>query len=129
QFEEEVTAFLDENAERRTTDAKTPFVWGQGDDSVAMFEEIDPEEERRQLAAAKQWRATRFDAGLGYITGPEEFGGRGLSAAHERLYARLEAGYETPNMSFFGIGLGMVAPTILAHGSVVAKQEYLRGMW
>ncbi|NIR40932.1 MAG: acyl-CoA dehydrogenase, partial [Actinobacteria bacterium] len=62
QFEEEVTAFLDENAERRTPDTETRFVWGEGDDSVAMFEEIDPEEERRQLAAAKRWRATRFDA-------------------------------------------------------------------
>lgn len=129
QFEEEVTAFLDNNAARRATDTETRFVWGEGDDSVAMFEEIDPEQERRLLAAAKQWRATRFDAGLGYITGPEEYGGRGLSAAHERLYARIESRYETPNMSFFGIGLGMVAPTILAHGTGVTKEAYLRGMW
>lgn len=129
QFEEEVTAFLDAHAERRAADVETRFVWGEGDDSVAMFEEIDPEQERRELAAAKQWRATRFDAGLGYITGPEEFGGRGLSAAHDRLYSRLESRYETPKMSFFGIGLGMVAPTILAHGTEVTKQAYLRRMW
>ncbi len=129
EFEEEVTAFLDDNAERRASEADARFVWGEGDDSVAMFEEIDPDEERRQLAAAKQWRATRFDAGLGYITGPEEFGGRELSSAHERLYSRLESRYETPNMSFFGIGLGMVAPTILAHGTDTTKQAYLRGMW
>lgn len=129
EFEEEVTAFLDDNAERRASEADARFVWGEGDDSVAMFEEIDPDEERRQLAAAKQWRATRFDAGLGYITGPEEFGGRELSSAHERLYSRLESRYATPNMSFFGIGLGMVAPTILAHGTDTTKQAYLRGMW
>ena len=129
EFEEEVTAFLDDNAERRASEADARFVWGEGDDSVAMFEEIDPDEERRQLAAAKQWRATRFDAGLGYITGPEEFGGRELSSAHERLYSRIESRYETPNMSFFGIGLGMVAPTILAHGTDTTKQAYLRGMW
>lgn len=129
QFEEEVTSFLDGHAERRAADVEKRFVWGEGDDSVAMFEEIDPEQERRELAAAKQWRATRFDAGLGYITGPEELGGRGLSAAHDRLYSRLEARYETPNMSFFGIGLGMVAPTIVAHGTDVTKQAYLRRMW
>ena len=128
-FEEEVTVFLDGKAERRASEADTRFVWGEGDDSVAMFEEIDPDEERRQLAAAKRWRATRFDAGLGYITGPEEFGGRELSSAHERLYSRLESRYETPNMSFFGIGLGMVAPTILAHGTDTAKEAYLRKMW
>jgi len=31
-------------------------------------------------------------------------------------------------MGFFGIGLGMVAPTILAHGTDVAKDAYLRAM-
>ena len=34
-----------------------------------------------------------------------------------------------PNQAFFGIGLGMVAPTILAHGSEAAKDRYLAGMY
>ena len=129
-FEAEVTAFLAANApERSAEEGEKRFVWGEGDDSVAMFEEVDPEEEKRQLELAKQWRATRFDAGLGWITGPEEYGGRGLSQAHERLYGQLEAKYDTPNMSFFGIGLGMVAPTILAHGTDTAKDAYLAKMY
>ena len=128
EFEREVTAFLDGNAERKATVTDATFVWGEGDDTVAMFEEIDPEEERRDLASAKAWRAKRFDAGLGWITGPADYGGRDLTAAHERLYARLEAHYDTPNMSYFGIGLGMVAPTILAHGTDVAKSAYLKAM-
>ena len=117
EFESEVIAFLDANATKRVAPEDSKFVWGEGDDSVAMFEEVAPEEEQRQLADAKAWRAKRSEARLAWITGPEEFGGRGLSAAHERLYGSLEARYETPNMSFFGIGLGMVAPTILAHGT------------
>ena len=129
EFESEVTAFLDANATKRVAPEDSKFVWGEGEDSVAMFEEVDPEEERRQLAEAKAWRAKRFDAGLGWITGPEESGGRGLSAAHERLYGSLEARYDTPNMGFFGIGLGMVAPTILAHGTDTTKDAYLRGMY
>lgn len=128
-FAAEVTTFLDANATKREAQEDRKFVWGEGSDSVAMFEEVDPEEERRQLAMAKDWRAKRFDAGLGYITGPEEFGGRELSQAHERLYGQLEAKYDTPNMGFFGIGLGMVAPTILAHGTETAKDAYLRKMW
>ena len=129
EFEDEVRAFLDANATERVAPEDSKFVWGEGEDSVAMFEEVDPEEEKRQLGEAKAWRATRFDAGLGWITGPEEYGGRALSAAHERVYSRLESRYDTPNMGFFGIGLGMVAPTILAHGTETTKDAYLRGMY
>ena len=49
-FEAEVTAFLAANApERSAEEGEKRFVWGEGDDSVAMFEEVDPEEEKRQL--------------------------------------------------------------------------------
>ena len=62
-FRTEATAFLEANAEPRP--AATAFVWGEGDDDVALFEEIAPDEEARQLAAAKAWLAKRagaFDA-------------------------------------------------------------------
>jgi acyl-CoA dehydrogenase len=49
-----------------------------------MFEERDRDAERAGLARAQAWRAQRFDAGLGWITGPAEYGGRGLTAAHQR---------------------------------------------
>lgn len=127
EFRAECTTFLDANAEPRG--AETAFRWGQGDDSVAMFEEIEPAEEQRQIAAAKAWRATRADAGLHWIMGPTELGGRGLSAAHDRLYASLESRYVIPGQGFFGIGLGMVAPTILAHATDEVKAAYLPGMY
>ncbi len=113
-FRGEVEAFLDAHAAPRP--AATEFVWGEGDDDVALFEEIDREEEARQVDAGKEWLATRARAGLHWIAGPTELGGRGLSRAHEQLYRSLESRYEVPAQSFFGIGFGMVAPTILAHG-------------
>jgi alkylation response protein AidB-like acyl-CoA dehydrogenase len=128
EFREEARAFLDANAEVRETDDR-PFVWGEGDDDVSLFEEIDRQVELEQLAAAKAWRAKRFDAGFGWITGPAAFGGRELTSAHERAYQSLESRYHLPNMGFFGIGLGMVAPTILAHGTEPVKEAYLRKMY
>ena len=128
EFRDEAKAFLDANAEVRETDDR-PFVWGEGDDDVSLFEEIDREVELEQLAAAKAWRAKRFDAGFGWITGPTEYGGRELTSAHERAYQSLESKYHTPPGGFFGIGLGMVAPTILAHGTTEAKDAYLRAMY
>ncbi len=128
EFQTEVTAFLDANAGRKEDDTK-PFMWGEGSDDVALFEEVDREREQQALVEAQAWRAKRFDAGLGWITGPAEFGGRALPSAYERAYQSLEARYETPDMGFFGIGLGMVAPTILAHATDEVKDAYLRKMY
>jgi alkylation response protein AidB-like acyl-CoA dehydrogenase len=126
-FRDEVVSFLDANAEPRDLEQK--FVWGEGSDTVALFDETSREVELAQLAEAKRWRALRYDAGLGWITGPKAYGGRELPAAYDRLYTALEARYRTPNASFFGIGLGMVAPTILAHATEATKDRYLSGMY
>jgi len=126
-FQAEVTTFLKANAAEKEAEQK--FVWGEGSDKVAMFEERSRENELKGLALAQEWRAKRFDNGLGWITGPEEYGGRGLTAAHQRAYDSLESKYDAPNQSYFTIGLGMVAPTILAHGTDVTKDAYLRKLY
>ncbi|MGH9135504.1 MAG: acyl-CoA dehydrogenase family protein, partial [Acidimicrobiales bacterium] len=128
EFREECRAFLDANTEQ-AAQPNEKFVWGEGSDDISLFEEIDRETELRLLARAKEWRAKRYDAGLGWISGPTERGGRGLPAAYERAYAALEAKYKVPSQGFFGIGLGMVAPTILAHAQDHVKAKYLPGLY
>ena len=128
EFTDEVTTFLDANCERKESDDK-PFTWGEGREDVNILEEQSREQELAELEKGKAWRAKRFDAGLGWISGPEEHGGRELPGAYDRLYARIEGEYTTPNMSPFGIGLGMVAPTILAHGTEVVRDAYLAKMY
>jgi len=127
EFQAECQSFLDAHASLRPPEKD--FVWGEGDDKVAMFEEIDPAEERCQLDAAKAWRAQRFDAGLGWITGPQAYGGRELPGTFDRLYQSLEGRYDVPKQSFFGISLGMVAPTILAHATDEVRDAYLRKLY
>ena len=126
-FETEARGFLDANATRR--EVEKTFVWGEGSDKVSLFDEKAREREQEELARAQEWRATKFDAGFGWIGGPAQFGGRELPNSHERLWSSLESQYEVPNQAFFGIGLGMVAPTILAHASDGAKDRYLRAMY
>ncbi len=118
--------FLDEHAEQR---GETEFVWGKGSDRVGVLDEKTSEEEAAEVAAAKGWLARRFDAGFGWITGPPAYGGRGLSLAHERAYRELEAGYDVPSLTPLSVGLGMVAPTILAHGTEEVKERYLAGLY
>jgi alkylation response protein AidB-like acyl-CoA dehydrogenase len=126
-FEKEARGFLDDHATRH--EEEQAFVWGEGSDRVALFDEKTRERELQDLVRAKVWRATKFDAGFGWITGPTQYGGRELTNAHERLWSSIEGQYDVPNQSFFGIGLGMIAPTLLAHGSAAAKDRYLAGMY
>jgi acyl-CoA dehydrogenase len=125
-FEHEALAFLEASASFRV---EVTQAWGEGSDEVSVLPERTPEEERADLDAARAWAQRRFDAGFGWLTGPEALGGRGLPRAYQRLYDGLEGGYDTPSMSPFGIGLGMVAPTILAHATDEVKERYLRSMW
>jgi alkylation response protein AidB-like acyl-CoA dehydrogenase len=79
-----------------------------------------------ELAAvptARQWRAAKFDAGFGWLTGPREYGGAGLPESYERHYLEVELDYEVPPEDCFSTGLEGLGQTILAHGS-----EYLRDL-
>ncbi len=129
EFEQEILAFLDANAEKKELQRSEESKWGEGSDDVSLFEEVDRDKELEDLKAAQAWRAKRYDAGLGWISGPTEYGGRQLPPAYDRLYANLEGRYKIPNMGFFGIGLGMVAPTINAHATKEVKDLYLAKMY
>ena len=125
-FVAEAKAFLDAHAEPRS---EQKFVWGEGTDRVGILDEKTPEEEAEELEAAKDWKAREFDAGFGWITGPVEYGGRALPAAYERAYRELQSDYETASTQPFAVGLGMVAPTILAHAIPEVKERYLRSLY
>ena len=118
--------FLDANAKVRPPDRR---VFGEGSDEVALLQERSPSDEQREIGAAKDWARKVFDHGFGWITGPRAYGGRELAPSYQRLYSSIEAGYETAPQTCRAIGLGMVAPTILAHGTEAAKERYLRPLW
>jgi acyl-CoA dehydrogenase len=126
QFEQDARAFLDAHAAKRPPEK---FVWGQGSDKVGVLPERTPDEERADLAAARSWAQTAFDAGFGWITGPAAYGGRELARDYQRIYDRVAGDYKLPSLSVFGIGLGMVAPTILAHATDPVKEAYLSRMY
>src|ERR1700736_2986455 len=125
-FKEEALDFLNANA---TLKVEEKTVWGEGSDQVGLFAEKSREQELAEVEVSKQWRQRFFDAGFGWITGPARYGGRELPASYERLWQALESQYDTPPATPFGIGLGMVAPTILAHATDKVKDQYLKAMY
>ncbi|GLZ08157.1 acyl-CoA dehydrogenase [Actinomadura sp. NBRC 104412] len=84
----------------------------------------DPEATRR----AKAYQRALADAGYAGISWPREYGGAGLDAVHERMFAaevqRSGAGSER----LFMVGLGMCGPTLLALGDEEQKRRYLPPM-
>lgn len=127
EFRSESLAFLEANAQPKAE--ATEFVWGEGPDDASLFETVDREKERRELAEAQAWRAKKYDANLGWITGNPELGGRGLTRQHEQAFNQLENQFDVPNQGFFGIGLGMVAPTINDHANPEVAADVLPKMY
>ncbi len=75
------------------------------------------------VTAARAWQALKFDAGLGWITGPQRYGGRELPVAFERLYAEREAEFLAPDVTPLNVGTKMLSAAILGHGSELLRQE------
>jgi acyl-CoA dehydrogenase len=129
EFSAEVRAFLNASAERRP-DPRRAVQWGVGEDRIAYFSTDSPEVDQANAQRARQWQRCRYDAGFGWISGPVEFGGRGLSTAHDLVYDTIESGYDVPDTGVLSvIGLGMIGPTILAHAQPHIKQRYLPAMY
>jgi len=113
EFRAQARAFLDANA--------TPLA--PGELPPDMFERDDPD----LVKKAQEWQACKMDNGWAVLSWPEEYGGRGLRAIHNVIWNQEEGRYRTPP-NIFGIGLGMLAPTIMTHGTDEQKEKYLARM-
>jgi len=73
----------------------------------------------------------RFDAGLAWVHYPAGLGGQGLPRSLQVVVDRefAASGAPTNHPERNGIGLGMAAPTILAHGTPEQKERWLRPLW
>jgi alkylation response protein AidB-like acyl-CoA dehydrogenase len=127
QFREDATALLESHWPRVQPEGE--FVWGAGSDDVAIFGDRTAESELVELKRARAWQAVKFDNGFGWISGPEQYGGRGLPIEYTVAYREVEMGFQLPDQIFFGVGQGMVAPTILAEGSEELRRRYLAGIY
>jgi len=127
EFARQAREFLDAHATRAE---QAEFRWGQGEDTVAYFKADPPDVRDVKLQAAKDWQRTRYENGFGWISGPAEYGGQGLTPVHELIYNSIESEYNVPDTGTLAvIGLGMIGPTILAHGQQAIKDRYLPALY
>ncbi len=113
EFRAKARAFLDKHLKRLDPNAPA------GDE----FEK----ETKDDIARAKAWQATKFDAGWAVLTWPKEFGGQGLGRLENVIFNQEEAKYHVPP-NIYGIGHGMLGPTIMAHGTQAQKDRFVKEM-
>ena len=101
--------------------------WGEGSDDVSVFHRLSFEQERALLEAAMAWQREKYDAGYGAITWPAEYGGAGLSDAHERAFTEAEADFATPEgHETFAVTTSLVAPTVAIFGTPAQRARFVR---
>jgi alkylation response protein AidB-like acyl-CoA dehydrogenase len=106
-FRAEAAAWLDQHAPRRG---------GAGDFTVGR--------DRAFVEGCRRWQATLFDGGWAGVAWPAEFGGQGRSALFDVVFRREQARYGVSTAAF-DVGIGMVGPTLMVHGTDVQKAAHL----
>ncbi len=96
---------------------------GPGEANNMLAERDDPDTIKR----AKAWQATKKDNGWAVLTWPKEFGGREATPIQNVIWNQEEAKFRVPP-AIFGIGLGMLGPTIMAHGTQAQKDRFIAKM-
>ncbi len=102
-------------------------VWGVGSDDVAVFHDLDEDEERRRLLACQRWQRLKFDAGYAMINWPVELGGRGLPNSYVRAFLAEESRYVVPSAGELPpTSMGLIATTIAAYGTAEQRERFIR---
>ena len=107
-YRAEVRAWLEQNA------SHAPATRGRGDEEQAV-------------AAHRAWQGRLAEAGYVGVTWPAEHGGQGKGPLHQVVINQEIARAGVPGI-LDAIGVGMLGPTIIAHGGDEQKQRYLAPM-
>jgi alkylation response protein AidB-like acyl-CoA dehydrogenase len=82
------------------------------------------QDEDEIIAARRVWQGKLAEAGLAGVTWPKEYGGQGLGPI-EQVICNQEIGRAKVPGVLDAIGVGMLGPTIIAHGTDEQKARYL----
>ena len=116
-WREEVRAWLEANASRRP----------EGEETIPNILGEEKEDESLVLERAKAWQKKLFDSGYAAITWPKEYGGREATPMQSFIFNQEMSRFDVPQ-GVYTIGLGMIGPTIMTHGSEEQKQRFLPKM-
>jgi len=82
------------------------------------------QDEDEIITARRAWQGKLAEGGLAGLTWPKEYGGQGLGPIEQVLCNQEIARAKVPGI-LDSIGVGMLGPTIIAHGTDEQKSRYL----
>ncbi len=97
--------------------ANLPWAYGEG--FPPLFDDLADE-----VAFLRGWQAKLAGAGFVGVTWPEAYGGRGLGPLHHYIVGEELARARAPEL-VGRIGVNLVGPTLLAHGTDEQKERWL----
>jgi alkylation response protein AidB-like acyl-CoA dehydrogenase len=77
-----------------------------------------------EVARARDWQARKAEAGWAGLTWPRAFGGRDATPIEQVIWNQEEGRYAVPPNAFL-IGIGLVGPTVMIHGTEDQKKAVL----
>ncbi len=110
-YREQVRTWLDQHK------PEAPILQGEG----AL------EDEQQIIAARRAWQGKLAEGGLAGVTWPKEYGGQGRGPIEQVICNQEIARAQVPGI-LDAIGVGMLGPTIIAHGEEEQKTRYLGPM-
>ena len=117
EFRQKAIAFLEEFA---------PQVGGYDSASSGGYI-ADRVEEKAYVQKCRDWQRIKYDNGWAGLTWPKEFGGQGLTGILEGVFKEEEA-KRVSATGIFAVSIGMVGPTLIAHGTQEQQEHFLPRM-
>ena len=108
-FRREVRSWLEQNL---------PSGWGTPADR-------EPETAEERVAFARAWQRKLYEGGYAGLTWPKQYGGRAASVIEALLWSEEYARAQGPDIVNLGVGIGLVGPTLIAHGAPWQKERLL----
>lgn len=112
-FRAEARAWLEAHARLKEPD---------GSDRL-MMQRTDP----KHVERCRAWQRTLYDGGWAGIAWPKAYGGRGATPIESLIFAQEQTHFDV-STGVFAVAIGMVGPTLIAHGTDDQKQRYLEPM-
>lgn len=85
-----------------------------------------PEDPADKVAFARRWQRRLFEGGWVGLHWPREYGGRGATPLEQFMFSEEYTALGAPSMMDFGVGPGLVGPTLIHHGTADQKERFLR---
>ena len=76
------------------------------------------------VQACRDWQRVMFDHGWAGITWPAQYGGKGASAIQAAIFNEEMAQFDVA-VGTFAVSIGMVGPTLIAHGTPEQQHKHL----